>query len=87
MTLQPPKNAGELRPFKDHVWINLKGNWRIQKTVKNCNRQSSWDLLTHPKYSKIHLLQRSEFDNFKGEQVFYYFDANDMTWILTTKPN
>lgn len=80
--MTPPKHSGELRVDLDHVWINLKGNWRVQKTVRNCSRNSSWSLLTHEKYSKIHALERKNKLNGKvKDSKFYKYDSSDGSWI------
>lgn len=81
MLIEAPKNSGDLRPFKDHVWINVKSKWRRQLTIKACNRVASWELLTHPQYSKIRALERFEKENMKGESVVFSFDPSLGEWI------
>ena len=76
----PPNNSGELIPFKDHVLINLKGIWKIQMTLKSCNRKACWELLTNPKYAKLHALARYEKINLKGQKKTFFFDPLTQTW-------
>jgi hypothetical protein len=77
-----PKNANELRNFLDHVWIYL-GQWKRQKTVKNCSRKSAWELLTHEKYSKIHALERQSKLNGKPQtSEFLFFDFSSSSWVV-----
>jgi hypothetical protein len=80
--LTPPKHSGELRVDLDHVWINLRGTWKRQKTVRNCSRRACWDLLTHPTYSKIHALERKEKLNSKIAK-FYEFRNGEWLEILS----
>lgn len=75
--MKPPKNSGELRTDKDHILINLGGKWKVQKTVRPCSRKSCWELLTHPQYSKIHILQRCEKINKQGSTVFYQWENSE----------
>jgi hypothetical protein len=78
--LEAPENSGELIPFQDHVLLNINGKWRVQMTLKSCNRKACFELLTHPQYSKIHALLRHEKINFKGQKAYFLFDPLTETW-------
>lgn len=77
----PPEKSSDLIPFQDHVLLKLKDKWRIQLTIKNCNKKAAWDLLTHEKYSKIHALIRFEKINLKGQKKVFQFDPAEQNWL------
>lgn len=51
----------DLVPFKDKVFIYLgkKKGWRPQLSVLNCNKARVWQLLTLPKESTFHYIERT----------------------------
>lgn len=73
--------SSELIAFKDHVMILYKDRWRLQNTVKNCNRVASWEQLTKPPYHKIHCLKRCSKVGLKGTQEHYQFSPETQEWI------
>ena len=55
-----PQKSGDLRPFKDRVWIYLgeERGWRPQLSVQNCNKNIVWELLTASPQNLTHRLER-----------------------------
>lgn len=81
--MEPPTNKQDLKNEHDHVLINLKGQWRVQKTVRKCNRSICWELVTEKPYNKIHALKRCEGINFHNCTVYAFKDNAE--WQVINK--
>ena len=57
-----PTRSGDLRPYKDRVFIYMGKNkgWIPQMSVLNCNKPRTWNLLTEEKNSSFHYLERKD---------------------------